>query len=224
MYSPSSLPAPQVYRAPQLAALCSHAAPDSTSFITEGHYNHCLFWNTLCNHESSGSPSPKVRYDGGWDHMTDSIRALSLSVATKDHKDQEKELRRAVCSVPVPTRVLVGRKEARFPRKLFFVSGAQQFACFTPLPPPLTLLHVIITRYVLVYPSFVHLSAAKSVEKHCCVSRKNIYLAGEGDRRGVRVDGRDEGPVRHHRRWRLRLGMGLARLHPRRKAGHHRNP
>lgn len=25
-----------------------------------GHYNHCLFWNTLCNHESSGSPSPKV--------------------------------------------------------------------------------------------------------------------------------------------------------------------
>eukprot|EP00904_Undaria_pinnatifida_P002049 jgi/Undpi1/11845/HiC_scaffold_4.g01544.m1 len=25
-----------------------------------GHYNHCLFWNTLCNHASSGSPSGKL--------------------------------------------------------------------------------------------------------------------------------------------------------------------
>lgn len=28
--------------------------------LVSGHYNHCLFWNTLCNHEGSGTPSPKV--------------------------------------------------------------------------------------------------------------------------------------------------------------------
>lgn len=28
--------------------------------LCTGHYNHCLFWNTLCNHASSGAPSGKV--------------------------------------------------------------------------------------------------------------------------------------------------------------------
>lgn len=28
--------------------------------LSPGHYNHCLFWNTLCNPASSGAPSGKV--------------------------------------------------------------------------------------------------------------------------------------------------------------------
>ncbi|CAM9905069.1 unnamed protein product, partial [Ectocarpus sp. 12 AP-2014] len=46
--------------APSLLELQKDAIKTGVRNAGGGHYNHCLFWNTLCNHESSGAPSAKL--------------------------------------------------------------------------------------------------------------------------------------------------------------------
>ncbi|CAN0285234.1 unnamed protein product [Pylaiella littoralis] len=46
--------------APSLLELQKDAIKTGVRNAGGGHYNHCLFWNTLCNHEGSGTPSPKL--------------------------------------------------------------------------------------------------------------------------------------------------------------------
>ncbi|CAM9549969.1 unnamed protein product [Sphacelaria rigidula] len=70
---------------PPIVELQKNAIKEGTRNAIGGHYNHCLFWNTLCSSASSGSPSPALAKAiddsfGSMDAMKEQFNAAAAGV------------------------------------------------------------------------------------------------------------------------------------------------